>query len=51
MKNENKVKMGKNSRAKGKAFELKVRHDLESKGWIVVRWDKQVEFEEMQNGV
>lgn len=44
MKSEKKVKMGKSSRARGKAFELKVRKHLESQGWIVVRWDKNVEF-------
>lgn len=32
-----KSKMGKASRAAGKRFELKVRADLESKGWIVFR--------------
>jgi hypothetical protein len=36
--------MGKTSRAAGKAFELKVRHDLESKGWIVCKWSNNVEF-------
>lgn len=30
-------KQGKNNRAKGKRFELKVRADLERKGWIVFR--------------
>jgi len=44
MKNPNKIKMGKNSRAKGKAFELKVRHDLEKLGWIVCKWSNNVEF-------
>ena len=32
-----KQKQGKNNRAAGKRFELKVRYDLESKGWIVFR--------------
>lgn len=35
---------GKRNRARGKAFELKVKSDLESKGWIVIRWDKNIEF-------
>lgn len=32
-----KIKQGRISRRKGKAFELRVRKDLESKGWIVFR--------------
>ena len=48
MKDINKVKMGKKSRRQGKAFELSVRKDLESKGWIVCRWDKQVNLETNQ---
>lgn len=39
MKNPDKIKMGKQSRAAGKAFELKVKADLEKNGWIVVRFD------------
>lgn len=46
MKNPEKVKQGKNNRAKGKSFELKVRADLEKKGWIVDRWTNNVEFTE-----
>lgn len=45
MKNPDKVIMGKNSRKQGKAFELKVRHDLEKKGWIVERWSNNVDLE------
>ena len=45
MVNQVKVKMGKASRAAGKKFELKVRHDLESKGWIVCKWQNNVEFD------
>ena len=37
-----KRKMGKRSRAQGKAFELRVRKDLEEKGWIVDRWNNNV---------
>lgn len=37
-------KQGKQNLAKGRRFELKVREDLESKGWIVSRWMKNVEF-------
>lgn len=42
----NKSEEGKKSRASGKAFELKVRKDLEKKGWIVCRWSNNVEFNE-----
>ncbi len=35
---------GKKSRAAGGRFELKVRKDLESKGWIVDKWSNNVEF-------
>lgn len=33
---------GKKSRSKGKAFELKVRSDLEKDGWIVSKWCNNV---------
>ena len=36
--------MGKKSKAAGGRFELKVRKDLESKGWIVSKWMNNVEF-------
>ncbi len=36
--------MGKKSRAAGIRFELKVREDLEKKGWIVDKWSNNVEF-------
>lgn len=44
MKTEDKRKLGKASRAAGQRFELKVRHDLESKGWIVSKWGNNVDF-------
>ena len=44
MKNPEKVKQGKKSRKEGKAFEVKVRKDLTEKGWIVNRFDNNVEF-------
>jgi len=37
-------KQGKRNRQAGARFELKVRSDLESKGWIVDRWTNNVEF-------
>jgi hypothetical protein len=33
---------GKKSRSKGKAFELKVRADLEKDGWIISKWCNNV---------
>lgn len=44
MKTEDRKKLGKKSRKQGQDFERKVREDLESKGWIVLRWDKNIEF-------
>jgi len=41
-----KVKQGKKSRGLGKAFEICVRKDLESKGWIVDRWTNNVKIED-----
>ncbi len=39
-----KIEMGKKSRKAGARFELKVREDLEKKGWIVDKWSNNVEF-------
>jgi hypothetical protein len=47
---EKKSKIGKTSRAAGKRFELKVRKDLEGKGWIVCKWTNTVEFDENDEG-
>jgi hypothetical protein len=44
MNKKEKSDLGKKSRRLGKAFELRVRHDLESKGWIVDRWSNNVEL-------
>ena len=38
----NSKKQGKKNRASGQRFELKVRKDLESKGWIVSKWMNNV---------
>ena len=35
---------GKKNRQAGQRFEVKVRKDLESKGWIVDRWSNNVKF-------
>jgi len=39
-----KKKQGKKNKEAGRRFELKVRKDLESKGWIVSKWMNNVEF-------
>lgn len=39
-----KKKQGKKNRAAGQRFELKVRKDLESKGWIVDKWTNNVDL-------
>ena len=44
MKTKNRIR-GKKARASGQRFELKVRKDLESKGWIVDRWGNNVSFD------
>jgi hypothetical protein len=40
---DNKTK-GRKNRQKGKEFERKIREDLEKKGWIVIRWDKNIDL-------
>ena len=50
MKTEDRRKLGKKTRAQGGAFELRVRKDLESKGWIVDKWTNNVEFEKINGG-
>ena len=42
---QSKSSLGKRSRAAGKLFELKVRHDLESSGWTVCKWTNTVDLE------
>ena len=41
-------KQGKRNRQAGARFELKVRKDLEEKGWIVDRWGNNVEIGELK---
>ena len=38
-------KQGKRNRARGQLFEIKVREDLEDKGWIVTKWMNTVDFD------
>ena len=45
-KKKSEIKKGKKSRSKGAGFELKVRKDLEGKGWIVDKWTNNVDLEE-----
>jgi len=45
-KKKSEVKKGKNSRAAGSRFELKVRRDLESKGRINDKWNNNVDITE-----
>jgi len=40
-----KSEQGKKSRAKGIAFEAKVRQDLENLGWTVAKWTNTVDYE------
>jgi len=37
---------GKRNRAAGQRFELKVRKDLEAKGWVVDRWSNNVDLDQ-----
>ena len=50
MKDQDKVRKGRTSRAQGKLFELRVRKDLEEKGWTVDRWTSNVELTFMTKG-
>ena len=45
---KNKQTQGKKNRAAGTRFELKVRKDLESKGWTVSKWMNNVEFPKLK---
>ena len=45
-KKKSNIKKGKKSKAEGGQFELKVRKDLEEKGWIVDKWSNNFDLEE-----
>jgi hypothetical protein len=45
LKNKDKIKRGKKSRAAGTRFEAKVRKDLEEKGWVIDKWTNNVDLE------
>ena len=44
-KKKSEIKKGKNSRARGARFELKVREDLENKGRVIDKWSNNVDLE------
>lgn len=46
LKRKVKVKMGVKSRAGGSQFEVRVRKDLEEKGWVVDKWSNNVDLVE-----
>jgi len=43
-KEKSKIKKGKKSKASGGEFELRVRKDLETKGWVVDKWSNNVDL-------
>ena len=45
-KKKSNIKRGSKSRAKGGQFELRVRKDLEEKGWIVDKWSNNIDLDE-----
>jgi len=47
LKRKSKIRKGKKSKASGGQFELRVRKDLEEKGWIVDKWSNNVESEKL----
>lgn len=50
MEKVDKKAQGKKNRKKGSEWEKIVRVDLESKGWIISKWQNQVEFGVCENG-
>jgi len=45
-KKKSKIRKGRKSRASGGQFELRVRKDLEEKGWTVAKWSNNVDLGE-----
>lgn len=45
LKKKKNVKKGRKARSQGASFELKVREDLEGKGWIVAKWSDNIDLE------
>lgn len=48
-KNPINIKRGKKARSSGRAFELSVRHNLESSGWIVSRWQNNIQLSDIEH--
>ena len=49
-KSKKNKKTGKAARAQGSLFELRVRKDLESKGWILDKWTNNIDLENNKVG-
>ncbi len=49
LKKKSEIVKGRKSRKAGGDFELKVRKDLEAKGWVVAKWPNNIEFEKEEN--
>lgn len=47
MKKDEKSQQGRKSRAKGIAFEARVRQDLEEMGWIVSKWMNTIDYDRL----
>jgi hypothetical protein len=45
LKNKERVRKGKLSRAQGTRFEAKVRKEFEERGWVIDKWTNNVDFE------
>ncbi len=45
-KKKSEIQKGKQSRAQGAKFELKVRAELESQGWVMDKWTNNIDLEE-----
>ena len=46
LKKKSEIKRGKKAKASGSQFELRVRKDLEEKGWIVDKWSNNLDLDE-----
>lgn len=49
VKNPDKVKQGRRNRANGASFELRVRKELEEKGWLVDKFSNNIEINRVQD--
>ncbi len=47
-KKKSEIKKGKKARSSGVGFELKVRRDLEDKGWIVDKWSNNINLKKQE---